>query len=80
MGKLQIMSAREGHETLVWVDPETEPKEEEITQEEANRRFYELTSRGFLGFTAQAGETGTMTRQFDPTAEELIMVPPMVGG
>lgn len=77
--KLQIMSAREGHITM-----DTEAKEgsvEHATPEQIEARFNELIGKGFLGFTASAeGATGTMTREFDPTAAEMVMTPPMVGG
>ncbi len=73
--KLQIMSAREGHVTL---DTEAENGP---TTAQVEAEFNRLISQGFLGFTATAeGATGTMTREFDPEAAEIVMTPPMVGG
>lgn len=81
MPVLSIMSAREGHQSLEVAPPGEEVKEGQISQEEANRRFDELIGKNYLAFSATAtGETGTQVRTFDPEAEELLMVPPMVGG
>lgn len=47
----------------------------------ARSRFDELRARGFAAFKVNAqGSKGEQIDAFDPTAERMIMVPPMVGG
>lgn len=49
---------------------------------DAKRSFEELTGRGFAAFQSdpKTGEKAGPMRVFDPTAEGLIMVPPLVAG
>lgn len=50
--------------------------------EETRRRFDELIAEGYTGFTAtrEGKQTGEQTREFDPTAEQIVMVRPLQGG
>ena len=47
---------------------------------EAERRFKELTGAGFTAATRTADEEPVVTRTFDPTAEETLFFPRLVGG
>jgi len=46
----------------------------------AERRFKALTGAGFTAATRTAGEEPVVTRTFDPTAEEILFFPRLVGG
>jgi hypothetical protein len=47
---------------------------------EAERRFKQLTDQGFTAATRKAGSELKVTRSFDPTAEETLFYPRLVGG
>jgi hypothetical protein len=47
---------------------------------EAERRFNELTGSGFTAATRDRAGEPTLTRRFDPTAEETLFYPRLVGG
>ena len=47
---------------------------------EAERRFKQLTNQGFTAATRKAGSELKVTRSFDPTAEETLFYPRLVGG
>jgi hypothetical protein len=46
----------------------------------AERRFKALTGSGFTAATRTASGEPVVTRQFDPTAEETLFFPRLVGG
>lgn len=46
----------------------------------AERRFKALTGAGFTAATRTAGGEPVVTRTFDPTAEEILFFPRLVGG
>ena len=46
----------------------------------AEKRFLELTGAGFTAATRSAGGEATVTRSFDPGAEETLFFPRLVGG
>ena len=46
----------------------------------AEERFTSLTSVGFTAAVRDAAGKATMTRSFDPTAEETLFFPRLVGG
>ena len=46
----------------------------------AGARFKELTGAGFTAATRNAFGEPTVTRSFDPTAEETLFFPRLVGG
>lgn len=46
----------------------------------AERRFKALTGAGFTAATRIAGGEPVVTRKFDPTAEETLFFPRLVGG
>jgi hypothetical protein len=49
---------------------------------DARRSFDDLVGKGFRAFrvTGEDGERGGSMRSFDPKAERMILIPPMVGG
>jgi hypothetical protein len=47
---------------------------------EAERRFNDLTGRGFTAAKRTSPGQASKLRSFDPTAEETIFFPRMVGG
>lgn len=47
---------------------------------EAERRFKDLTGRGFTAAKRTSPGQTTKLRSFDPTAEETVFFPRMVGG
>jgi hypothetical protein len=47
---------------------------------EAERRFKELTGAGFTAATRAADGAPVIARAFDPTAEETLFFPRLVGG
>jgi len=47
---------------------------------EAERRFRELTGAGFTAAVRTAGGDSSQARSFDPTAEETLFFPRLVGG
>jgi hypothetical protein len=46
---------------------------------EAEKRFKEITGRGFLAFDAKPGQS-TMLRAFDPNVDETVFTPQRAGG
>jgi hypothetical protein len=47
----------------------------------AERRFRELTSRGFRAVAlARGGAPSLLVREFDPTAEQTLFIPQLHGG
>ena len=51
---------------------------QEVAQ--AERRFYELTSVGFTAAVRTSPDQVSKVRSFDPTAEETLFFPRLVGG
>ena len=47
---------------------------------EAERRFKQLTGEGFTAATRNSSGEPTVTRKFDPKAEETLFFPRLVGG
>ena len=46
----------------------------------AEQRFKELTGAGFTAAVRDASGDPVITRRFDPTAEETLFIPRLVGG
>jgi hypothetical protein len=47
---------------------------------EAEQRFKQLTGAGFTAATRNSSGGSELTRRFDPTAEETLFFPRLVGG
>ena len=76
MGVMRILD-RTGDSTLVW-DAEVDE-----TVRRAEARFDELLAARHLAFARAPGSVGADTeqiRRFDPAADEIIFVRPIVGG
>jgi hypothetical protein len=71
---LQSVMDRSG-DTRHHFDPE-----DAIAVAEAERRFVELTGSGFVAAKRTGNGTSELVRQFDPTAQETIFFPRLVGG
>jgi len=66
---------RSGDTAVTWT-PGTKTEEDE-----AERKFDELSKKGFLMFAAEApGKTPEQVRTFDPKAFEIVAVPQFRGG
>jgi hypothetical protein len=47
---------------------------------EAEKRFSELTGAGFIAAKRTGHGTSELIRHFDPTAQETVFIPRLVGG
>lgn len=81
MGMLRIMSKR-GDDRVMWDarraavgDPEAE-----AAVREAERIFNEARSRGATAIKVDSDRSSTRIDQFDRTAEQIVIVPRVVGG
>lgn len=81
MGMLRIMSKR-GDDRVAWDarraavgDPEAE-----AAVREAERIFNEERARGGTAYKVDADKAPTRIDQFDRTAEQIVIVPRVVGG
>jgi hypothetical protein len=81
MGMLRIMSRR-GDERVVWDNDKAETNDAEAVAaiREAERIFNEERSRGATAFKVESGNPVERIEQFDRTAEQIVMVPRVVGG
>ncbi|HEU5379627.1 MAG TPA: hypothetical protein VFV38_29745 [Ktedonobacteraceae bacterium] len=81
MGMLRVMSRR-GDERVVWDQQQAETGDVEAAAavREAERIFHEERSRGATAFKVESGKPAERIEQFDRTAEQIIMVPRVVGG
>jgi hypothetical protein len=75
MGEMAIMDRVAGDLKVIW-DPENE---NEISA--AREQFDSLRKKGYMAYTVgERGRKGTQIREFDPSAEKMILAPPLVGG
>ena len=81
MGMLRIMSRR-GDERVTWNQSAAEAGEKEAAAavREAERIFQVERARGATAFRVEAGKPVERIEQFDRTAEQIVMVPRVVGG
>ena len=64
-----------GDTKLIW-DPD---KADEV--ETARDTFNKLKKKGYVAYSVnRKGDKGEVLREFDPTAEKMILAPQMVGG
>ncbi|HEX3247216.1 MAG TPA: hypothetical protein VHX16_17565 [Chloroflexota bacterium] len=81
MAKLRILSAR-GDSLVVW-DPkraDTGDAEAKAAVQEAERIFEEQRARGATAFRVAPDKPAERIDDFDPKANEIIMVPRVAGG
>jgi hypothetical protein len=81
MGMLRIMSRR-GDERVVWDPEKAEANDSEAVAaiREAERIFNEERARGATAFQVESGKPVGRIEKFDRTAEQIVMVPRVVGG
>lgn len=81
MGMLRIMSRR-GDERVVWDNEKLESNDLEAIAaiREAERIFNQERARGSTAFIVESGKPVERIEQFDRTAEQIVMVPRVVGG
>lgn len=81
MGILRVMSRR-GDERVVWNQPQAGAGDREAAAavREAERIFEAERARGATAFKVEAGKPVERIERFDRTAEQIVMVPRVVGG
>lgn len=81
MGMLRIMSRR-GDDRMAWdlKKAETNDPEAVAAVREAERIFNEERARGATTFKVEPGKTVERIDKFDRTAEQIVVVPRVVGG
>jgi hypothetical protein len=81
MGMLRIISRR-GDERLLWNEQDAVGGDAEARAAiaEAERIFARERARGATAFRVEAGKPVERLEQFDPQAEQIILVPRVVGG
>ena len=81
MGMLRIMSRR-GDDRLVWDTRKVEAQDKDALAaiEEAERIFDEERKKGTTAFKVEAGKGTQRIEKFDHTAEQIVLVPRVVGG
>lgn len=81
MGMLRVMSRR-GDDRIGWDIQKAETGDAEATAavREAERIFNEERARGATAFKVETGKPIKRIEQFDRTAEQIVVVPRVVGG
>jgi hypothetical protein len=81
MGMLRIMS-RKGDERVAWDNSKVEANDPEAIAaiREAERIFNQERARGATAFKVESGKPVERMDTFDRTAEQIVMVPRVVGG
>lgn len=81
MGMLRIMSRR-GDDRVAWdvKKVQTNNSEAVAAVREAERIFNQERAKGATAFKVETGKTVERIEQFDQTAEQIVIVPRVVGG
>lgn len=81
MGMLRVMSRR-GDDRIAWdaQGVETNDPEAVAAVREAERIFTEERKKGATAFRVESGKTVERIDKFDRTAEQIVLVPRVVGG
>jgi hypothetical protein len=81
MGMLRVLSRR-GDDRFKWNPTAVEVGDPEAVAaiKEAERIFEEQRARGATAVRVRPGQPAERIQQFDPNAEEIIMIPRVVGG
>lgn len=81
MGMLRVMSRR-GDDTIRWERRQLEigDPEAEAAVREAERIFREHTRRGAAAFLVARGQAPVRIDVFDTEAEQIVVIPRVVGG
>lgn len=81
MGILRVMSRR-GDDRIIWDTQKVETQDSEALAaiREAERIFTEERKKGATAFRVEGGKTVERIDKFDRTAEQIVLVPRVVGG
>jgi hypothetical protein len=81
VGMLRVMSRR-GDDRLTWDSQKAALNDTDTLAavREAERIFYEERARGATAFKVETGKPIERIEAFDRTAEQIVMVPRVVGG
>jgi len=81
MGMLRVMSRR-GDERVAWNQQKAEAGDTEAAAavREAERIFQAERARGATAFRVESGKLVERIERFDHTAEQIVMVPRVIGG
>ena len=81
MGILRVMSRR-GDDRVMWNQPAAEAGDREAAAavREAERIFHAERARGATAYRVESGKPVERIEQFDHTAEQIVLVPRVVGG
>ena len=81
MGMLRVMSRR-GDDRVAWDEQRVETGDPEALAavREAERIFREQRGAGSTAFRVESGRSLVRIDEFDQTAEQIVMVPRLVGG
>jgi len=81
MGMLRVISKR-GDDRVQWNEQDAQAGDAEAMAavREAERIFALERARGATAFRVEPGKSAERLEQFDPQAEQIILVPQVVGG
>ena len=81
MGMLRIMSRR-GDDRIAWDVQKVGMNDPEAIAaiREAERIFHEERSKGTMAFKVEQGKPAERLETFDQTAEQIVLVPRVIGG
>jgi hypothetical protein len=81
MGMLRVISKR-GDDRVQWTDQGVQACDAEAMTaiREAERIFAQERARGATAFRVEVGKPTERIEQFDPQAEQIILVPRVIGG
>jgi hypothetical protein len=81
MGMLRVISKR-GDDRVQWNEQDAQAGDAEAIAaiREAERIFAHERARGTTAFRLETGKPAERIEQFDPQAEQIILVPRVVGG
>lgn len=81
MGTLRVMSRR-GDDRLIWDEQKIQTGDPEAIAavREAERIFAQERAKGATAFRVEDGKPVQRIEQFDSTAEQIVLVPRVVGG
>ena len=81
MGMLRVMSRR-GDDRVMWDVRQVEVGDRDAVAavEEAERIFAEQRAHGATAFKVEKGQAPAKIDQFDQTAEQIVLIPRVVGG
>ncbi len=81
MGMLRVLS-RNGDDVYVWKEPTVDTADPEVVAAimEAERIFDEERAKGSTALRVAPGRPAERIDVFDPEAEQILMVPRVIGG